>query len=436
MEKLTKRLIVISFDGLSTLDFEYIKTLPNFGEFLSTASYCSKVHSIYPSLTYPAHTSIITGKYPKNHGVINNTLLQPGRETPDWYWYRRYVKGDTLYDLAIDQGMSVAALLWPVTARSRIQYNMPEIFANRPWQNQIMVSLGSGSPLYQYKLNKEFGHLRQGTTQPYLDNFTHQALLHTLRHKKPELILVHFTDLDSMRHFKGFASVEAQEALRRHDARLGEMIQVLKNEQLYEESTIILLGDHSSLDEDKIIHLNVLFREQGWITVQGTGHIASYEVISKNCDGSAYIYFKEKGNLALKSKVWALLTELQEKYGCLETMYTGEEAAQLGADPNCDFMLEAVQGYYFLDSCHGEVIKQIQPGEAGVVPHVTVNTHGYSPYKENYTTVFMAAGKGIKKGAVIEKMSLIDEGPTMARLLGLNMKDADGSVLEDFLDIT
>ena len=69
------------------------------------------------------------------------------------------------------------------------------------------------------------------------------------------------------------------------------------------------------------------------------------------------------------------------------------------------------------------------------MPHITIKTHGYSPFKEDYTTIFMASGKGIKKGAVIEKMSLIDEGPTMARLMGLGLKEADGRVIYEILDI-
>lgn len=128
MDKLTDRLIVLSFDGLSTLDFDYISTLPNFHRYINSSGYCKQVYSIYPTLTYPAHTTIVTGKYPKNHGIINNTLLQPGRESPDWYWHRKHVKGDTLYDLAAAQGMKTAALLWPVTAGAKIQYNMPLLY--------------------------------------------------------------------------------------------------------------------------------------------------------------------------------------------------------------------------------------------------------------------------------------------------------------------
>ena len=46
----------------------------------------------------------------------------------------------------------------------------------------------------------------------------------------------------------------------------------------------------------------------------------------------------------------------------------------------------------------------------------TCATHGYSPEKEDYSTVFIATGKGIKPNVEIESMKLIDEGPTFARL--------------------
>lgn len=431
---MTKKMIVVSFDGLSTLDFEYISTLPNFKKYLSTASYCSKVCSIYPTLTYPAHATIVTGKYPKNHGVINNTLLQENRKSPDWFWYRKYIKGDTIYDLAIDKGMKVAALLWPVTAKSKIQFNMPEIFANRPWQNQIIVSLLSGSPMYQFELNNKFGCLRDGIRQPSLDNFTQESLLYTIRYKKPDLTLVHFTDLDSIRHYYGFDSKEAKLALQRHDKRLGEIVNVLKANEIYEDTTIILLGDHSSLNEDKVINLNVVLKKHGYIQTDEKGKISDYKAIIKNCDGSAYLYVKNDDK-KITQEIYTLIEEFNKENNCIEKVYTAEEAAELGADDKCALMLEADLGYYFQDEYNGDAIVDINNVQNLDYPHYTKSTHGYSPFKENYTTVFMASGRGVKKNAVIDKMNLVDEAPTIAKLLGVNLNNADGKVIEEFLEI-
>ncbi|EKQ57691.1 MULTISPECIES: alkaline phosphatase family protein [unclassified Clostridium] len=434
MERMTKHLIVISFDGLSTLDFEYISSLFNFKEFIKDSSYCKKVYSVYPSLTYPAHATIVTGKYPKNHEIINNTLLQPGRKSPDWYWQRKYIKGETFYDTAINNGMKVAALLWPVTAKSRIQYNLPEIFANRPWQNQIMVSILNGSPLYQIKLNNMFGGLRDGIKQPNLDNFTHQSLLYTIKTKKPDITLVHYTDLDTIRHKYGFYSREAKEALIRHDSRLGDIVETLVKNNMYDQSTIIVLGDHSSLDEDMVINLNVLLKDNDYIKVDDSGNIIDYKAIVKNCDGSAYLYVKDRSNQKLISEIKDLINNFNKEHECIEAIFTSNEAKDFGADPNCALMLEANKGYYFLDNLNGEVIKKIQPHESESEHDITSSTHGYSPFKEDYTTVFMAKGCGIKKGTVIEKMNLIDEAPTIAKLLGFELKNIDGRVIEEILE--
>jgi predicted AlkP superfamily pyrophosphatase or phosphodiesterase len=433
--------VIISLDGLSTLDYEIISNLPNFKEYLTGASYCKKVYTIYPSLTYPAHTTIITGKYPKNHGIINNTLLQPERKKADWYWYRKYIKGDTLYDKAIDKGLKTAALLWPVTGRSEIQLNMPEIFANRPWQNQVTVSLLSGSPAYQFLLNSKFGHLRKGKKEPELDNFVHQCVLYTIEKKRPNLMLIHYTDLDAQRHHHGFHSKEALEALNRHDKRLGEIMSTLKNEGLYDNSAIIVLGDHSSLDEDKIIRPNILLKKHSFLVTDKKNKIKSWEAISKNCDGSSYIYLRDKDSIKTIQKVSQQFSNFLTNplyYDCkdsgIEAIYTSSEAASMGADPNCALMLEAKKGYYFSDEIEGDLIEKLDFNITSGT-HYTRATHGYSPFKSSYTTMFLASGKGIRSGVIVEKMNLVDEAPTLAKLMNLELDNTDGKPINELLEI-
>ncbi|MBV4439605.1 MAG: ectonucleotide pyrophosphatase/phosphodiesterase [Clostridium tyrobutyricum] len=433
MSRMTKYLYVISFDGLSSLDFEYISSLPNFKRFLAEASYCKNVYSVYPSLTYPAHTTIVTGKYPRNHGIVNNTLLQPYRESPDWYWSRKYIKGDTIYDLAIKKGMKVAAFLWPVTANSKIQYNVPEIFPNRFWQNQLIVSFLNGSPLFQYEINKKFGYIRNGISHPELDDFIHRSFLYTIETKRPDITFVHYSELDAMRHCHGFYSTQAKSSLKRHDKRLGEIIETLKENHMYEDSTIIALGDHSSFDEDKIIDLNVMLKNTGYIHTDKKGNIKRYRAFVKNCDGCAYVYLKDSTDKELKNRIYSLISNFNRNTNCIEKIYNSDIATKFGADPKCTFMLEAKRGFYFLDGTEGDVIKKVIPEQVNRMRNITKATHGYSPYKKDYTTVFMAGGKGIRKNAIVDKMNLIDEAPTMAKLLGIKLKNVDGRVIDEFM---
>ncbi|WP_077620808.1 ectonucleotide pyrophosphatase/phosphodiesterase [Bacillus sinesaloumensis] len=435
MSRLTDYLLVISFDCLSSLDFPIIERLPNFKKLLERASYCRNVETIYPSVTYPCHATIVTGRYPKNHGIVNNTLLQPGRLSPDWYWQRRHVKGTTLYDEAKKAGMKTAALLWPVTAKSTIDYNMPEIFANRSWQNQILVSLLNGSPLYQLDMNRKFGHLRNGLNQPELDDFVLASTVETIKTRKPNLMLVHFVDLDSQRHYHGFSSDEAMAALRRHDERLGKIINALKESGIYDNTTIIALGDHSALDESKAVKLNVLLKKLGFITVNHDGKIIDWKAYCKSCDGSAYIYMKDPNDTESQQQIEALLEELvkNEENG-VERFLTSSEAREKGADDKATFMIEAKLGYYFKEHFDGEYIDEIQIEDVREKRY-TFASHGYSPEKENYTTVFIASGKGIRPNIEIPSMHLVDEGPTFASLLGLDLGKTDGRAIEELLDL-
>jgi predicted AlkP superfamily pyrophosphatase or phosphodiesterase len=433
MNRLTDHLIIISFDCLSSLDFPIIETLPHFQTILQNGALVRNVESIYPSVTYPCHATIVTGNFPNRHGVINNTHLQPGRSSPDWHWFRDSIQGTTLYDEAKKANMTTAALLWPVTGRAKIDYNMPEIFANRPWQNQILVSLLSGSLRYQWELHKKFGHIRNGLSQPELDDFVLESTVHTIKTKKPNLLLVHFTDLDTQRHFHGFSSIEATDAILRHNFRLGRIIEALQECSIYEKSTIVVLGDHSALDETKAINPNVLLRKQNLIKTNNKGKIVNWHAYCKSCDGSAYIYVKNDHDEESINKVANLVNSLlQDPNSGIEKVLTGAEASEKGADGNCAFMLEAKKGYYFLEDYLGEYCKTITENDVTSDKKFTLATHGYSPEKENYHTILMASGKGILPGTH-PSIRLVDEGPTFARLLGLSLGNTDGRIIEELL---
>ncbi|EEL52286.1 MULTISPECIES: ectonucleotide pyrophosphatase/phosphodiesterase [Bacillus cereus group] len=433
---LTNHVIILSFDCLSALDLPILQELPHFQPFIKQGAIAKKVEAIYPSVTYPSHATIVTGNYPNKHGVVNNTLLQPGRESPDWHWYRRSIKGTTLYDEARKANLTTAALLWPVTGRAKIDYNLPEIFPNRPWQTQVLVSLFSGSPLYQLDLNHRFGHIRNGLSQPELDDFVLASAVYTIQTKKPNVMFVHFTDLDTQRHYHGFSSKETVAAIHRHDERLGKIIQALKDSEIYEQSTIIALGDHSALSENKSIQLNVLFHHNGLISVNKKGKLIDWRAYCQSCDGSAYIHVKDKNDIQTIQTVQHLLEELlQDKQNGIEFILHDEDAKERGADGNCLFMLEAREGYYFTENYTGNFIKEITEKDVTPSKKYTFGTHGYSPTKPNYETIFMAAGKGIRQGTSIPYMRLIDEGPTIARLLGLHLGETDGTVIEDLLQL-
>lgn len=428
-----KYVIVISFDAVSEEDLEFLSKQPNFSKLIKNGALIKNVESVYPSLTYPAHATIVTGKYPKNHGVINNTVLDFKNDNPDWYWYRKYIKGDTIFDLAEKSGMKTCSILWPVTARSKITYNMPEIFCTKRYDNQILKSALAGSKIYQVNMNKRFGYLRQGMDEPYLDNFATEVAKKKIRELKPNLILLHLIDSDSQKHKYGIENKEVIESLKRHDERLGEIIESLKLAGIYEDSTIIALGDHSQINVNNVIKLNSILMKNDLINVNGN-KIKSYKAIAKSCDGSSYIYLKNKNDVETRKKVRDILNELKNKYSnVIEEVYNNEEIKNLGADINASFMIEAKRGYYFIDDFLGEAIEVID--ESSKIKHKLRASHGYLPSRDNYKTFFIAYGKTIKKGVVLEKGKLINHGPTIAKILDIDLRDCDGIVEERILNL-
>lgn len=429
MVRKSEHLIVLSLDALGSGDFTQLEKLPNIGALIKRSSYCKNVNSVYPSLTYPCHTSILTGCLPKRHGIVNNTKFQPNRKKPDWFWYQKDVKVPSLVDVAIEKKMRVASLLWPVLGGSKVQYNLPEIWANRKWQNQILVSLCAGSALYQYEMNKKFGKIRKGIQQPELDNFVHKSALYTLKKYKPDLMLVHLLDLDDKKHHYGCKTTETAEALVRLDKKVGDFITTLKEEGMYEKTTLVILGDHSQKDAHTIIYLNHLFKEAGLIK-EKKGEIKDFRVIAKTCDGSTYIYIKDK---SVKERVRKLLYNfMKNKKNGVSKIFETHYISELGADTEASFMLEAAEGFYFLDEIGIGVHSEIEVVEHSY-SHALIGVHGYLPTLPNYQTVFIAAGAGIKQGVEIPKMSLIDQGPTFAALLGLELPHVDGQVKYEIL---
>jgi len=451
MKKIPDRVMVISLDAVGSRDLEFMKTLPHFKAFFEKGALCEHVKSVYPSITYPAHTSIITGRKPANHGVINNTKLQPDRDGADWICQRKYIKSTTLYDEAMKMGKKVAALLWPVVGQSKIPYSVPEIMVTRKWQNQILVNALNGPLFYQLDLNRRFGHLRDGIRQPALDNFTHASALYTIRKYNPDLFLLHFTDADTNRHIYGVDHQKAQDAIRRHDERLGELLEALAETGDMEKTTVVLLGDHYQKDAEHIVYLNEVLRKEGLLEYlpqaqkertgatgdhrrPGDSGIRKWKAVTKTCDGSCYVYLEggESAPEALKEQVRSLFDTLaaRPEYG-IAKVFSQNEAAELGADPACFLMLEAAEGYVFLDGC-GQEFKEVKDEKK----HTMHGTHGYLPDADGYGTFFAACGCGISPGMIARTIELWDEGVTLAKLMGLDLGDADGQVIGEMLEQT
>ena len=90
-----------------------------------------------------------------------------------------------------------------------------------------------------------------------------------------------------------------------------------------------------------------------------------------------------------------------------------------------DIMLSAKDGYSFSGTAAGDDVISSSGSPKG--------SHGYLPTHPLMYGSFIASGAGIKKGVKLGDISNMDVAPTIAAVLGLEMKDVDGRVLKEIL---
>jgi predicted AlkP superfamily pyrophosphatase or phosphodiesterase len=419
-------LVVVSVDGLSTADFEQLQTLPNFGELIRTGSFCRRMRGIYPTQTYPLHATLITGTHPVRHGIQSNTLIQPGRSSPDWHWYRRDIRATPLYDLAIRAGMRSAALLWPTAGGSANRYVVPEIRPTRLGQSFPWLLLSAGRPLFILHMLLRYGRLVQGFSFHYLDELTTAVAAYLLRGRRVQLLLLHLLQLDANRHRHGFQTPQAQRAIEEEDRRLGRLREAARLSGLGERTAFVVFGDHAYIDVHTRVRINAAFRQAGLLELDRRGRLRSWQAWANACEGSAQVVLRDRGNEQLKRRVEAVFEGLRAAPGTVvERVYGRGQLAELGLGGEIDYVLEARAGCYFVPEMEGETVEH-SPGTMRAV-------HGYHPDRPGYSSVFLASGCGLRPGLELPQLNIVQLGPTLAALLGLAMPEAEGRTLTEML---
>ena len=411
-----KKVALISLDALSETEFVRLKDYKNFKRFMEHGVYSKNSVSVYPTQTYTVHTSVITGNYPDKHGVYNNRYFQPfiKDENKAWFWYRNQVKTHTLYDAVRANKGKVCSILWPVTGKAKIKYNIPEIVAVNN-ENQAAKVLKSSSLLFTFRNELKYGKKRNGIEQPNLDEFAKSCAVDAIKKRSPDLVMVHLVCVDAAKHNFGVGSKEVDEAIGYLDKMIGEIMDVCGDEY-----TVVLFSDHGQFDVDKMVYMNVFLQENGLLNFENK----TYDAYIQSMSGSAVIRYKDEDSI---KKTLELLEKNKDMLG-IEDIYQRDVLDKLHVSKEIEYVIEAKAGYYLKEGYNDKVIRNLKD------ENITHATHGYSPLKNDYGCVFFAMGEGIKKGVEIPKMKVVDIAPTTAKIMGVEGFDCDGSELLEIFE--
>lgn len=418
------RTLVISIDALITADIPRLRVLPNLGRIMKNASYAKDILCVYPTLTYPCHATIATGCYPDRHGIYNNERFQPcvaGRA--DWYWFRRDIRVPTVVDYAKAHGLSTATVTWPVMGDSGADYNIGEIWAPKekddptPWFQQV----NSPAAAEIFEANK---HLLCWMKTPQMDEFATQCAVDIIRGHRPDFMMLHLSYVDHQRHRLGVHSPELCYAFDFIDQQIGRVMEALDETGGVENTNIVVLGDHGQLPCREMFHINSVFRDMGWLE-QENGRVIRYHVYAAQCGLSAQIYLQPEMG---REKVYRQLLGLQAKYPqYIQRVFTKTEAEAMHLTGEFDFVLEAGDNVTFSKLPNQK--EKVTPVSEMKAYKLSNANHGHLPEKGDKPP-FIISGPDAKQDVVVENGCLVDEAPTILKMLGIQADGMDGTALD------
>jgi len=241
-------LLVISFDAVGDIAFEkMVKDYPVLAKFKENSYYRGGVDTIFISNTFPIHTTVSTGKLPKDHGITSNIIGMNNSPDRPWSQEAKFIQAKTMWQAAKEKGLKTANLLWPVTCGAKIDYNLPEVHIQKG-QNQVVQSLKFGSKLFQINAVRKYGKFLDGIKQPNLDNFVTSTTVDLLKKKKPDLVAVHLLAYDDIAHRVGIDDEQLEVAKKALNDNLERLLEVW-------DDTVLVFSDHSQLNVHETINL-------------------------------------------------------------------------------------------------------------------------------------------------------------------------------------
>ncbi|KAK6178834.1 hypothetical protein SNE40_011330 [Patella caerulea] len=198
-----KPTIVVS---LGAVDFNSIDSLTNLNNLKKTGVSAKFLRPVYPTKQYPNTHSIVTGLYPESHGMIDDLfydlkldlkLYSNPRKTAG-FW----TEAEPIWNTAMKQGKTTAAYAWP-GSNVIIQGMKPN-----------MTSAGS---------NKKDINLPINTVSKWLK---------LSEKERPDLVFVY---LESQTITRNLVEV---------DNMIGQFIQMLKDEDVFNTANMIVVSDH------------------------------------------------------------------------------------------------------------------------------------------------------------------------------------------------
>jgi predicted AlkP superfamily pyrophosphatase or phosphodiesterase len=371
-------LILVSFDGWRW-DYHTKTALPHLSSVMRRGVRAERLIPSYPTKTFPNHYTLVTGLYPGHHGIVANSIRDPGTgrlfglsartEVGDPMWWG----GEPIWVTLARAGGKAAPYFWPGAEAPiggrHAEYWMPYDGAVTPAE----------------RVDRVLGWL----DLPPAD--------------RPSFITLYFSDVDTAGHWFGPESAEVVQAMRRVDAALGQLLSGLDARRLIGTVNLVVTSDHGMAESSRrrVIVVDDL--------------VPAADGIIVDLDPTLGVWPHAGREEALYQRL-ANAHPRQRVYRRAETPAGWHYRDHPRIPP---IVGVADEGWSILRRARlSEAFSRTPQGIGGA--------HGYDPRVTSMHTLFVAAGPAFRQGAVVAPFENVSVYEALCRALGLTPRPHDG----------
>jgi predicted AlkP superfamily pyrophosphatase or phosphodiesterase len=409
--------VVISLDGFAAYALhDPAIPLPNIRALAKDGVMAEAMITVNPTVTWPNHTTMVTGVEPERHGLLYNGMpvrAEPGSNAAPVRIEAHVDKPElvlapTVYDRAYAAGLTTAEVDWVAIENApTITWAFPEYSRPQAPLAREMVQAGA--------ITEEELQTFAKAPITFRDAIWTRAAEYIITAHKPNLLLFHLLTTDSMQHQYGAHTLAQQTALVLADARVGQIVDAVRRAGILDTTTFVVVSDHGFKTYTHRIRANVILKAHGlgdraWAIAEG---------------GTANIYVTGDADKAQTiADIEAAFTGVEG----VSAVLTPAEFPQYGY-PSPDVLprmsevvVAAADGYAFDGATTGEPVAAVGEG-------ANPGAHGYLNTDPDMRAIFIASGAGVKPGATLGVIRNLDVAPTIAAWLGVDLPDIEGSAL-------
>ena len=401
-----RMVVVISLDGFPAYALDDPKLpIPTLRRLIRDGV-TARMSTINPTVTWPNHTTLVTGVRADEHGLlVNGSIVRTGGWPPvkvdPMIDKEKMVRAPTVYDAAHQAALTTAQVNWvAINHAPSITWNFME-WASPPGPlEQEMIRKGAVTAFDVQDFEK-FNIL-------WRDQIWTRAAAFLIREHHPNLLLFHVLSLDSVHHQYGPKTLAATSAIAFLDGCVEKLVDSVQESGMAARTTFFVVADHGFKAYTKQVRPAAALAAAG-------------------LDGKAY--FLPEGGSAFLYSAAELVPQIRQALTGVEGIdqIIGPDGfAAIGLplpdrDPQMSQLyLTAKTGYSFTGATGGPVTAAAAQ---------VAGSHGYLAGDPDMDALFIASGYGVRAGARLDKIATPDVAPTIAKLLGVPLPTAKGKPL-------